>query len=206
MDATLVAELSRPGSDVRCGVNLVCRPADHVVDLALSIQNELRQLEPRQYFYPAADLHLTVLEFCHSRPAVEAERVAGTIRDSAATLFSDLPRFELASPVVATDSRAAVLRFRQPDERLSILRRRLRASAEQLGIPSDSRYVQTSAHVTLMRYIAPAAAEQGEWAGQVASAVEQADAWTVSALWMTWGANWYGMRSRIAEAGPYMLL
>jgi 2'-5' RNA ligase len=206
MDEILVAELAHPGSDVRCGVNLICRPPDRIVDLALSIQSKLRQLESHQYFYPAADLHLTVLEFSHSRSAAEAEDIVGTVRVSAPTLFADLPRFELVAPVLTSDARAVALRFNPADERLSILRSRLRARAEELRIPRDARYLQSSAHVTLMRYVAPMAAEPVKWARLIESGVENENDWTASALWMTWGANWYGMRSRIKEAGPYALV
>src|SRR4051812_24563074 len=47
-DATLIQELAMPGSDVRHGVNLICRPSTDVSDLILSTQKCLRELEPDQ--------------------------------------------------------------------------------------------------------------------------------------------------------------
>jgi len=66
-DEALIRELNFPGSDTRCGVNVICRPSEQVVAAITSIQDGLRAREPKQYYYPAADLHLTVSEIIHSR-------------------------------------------------------------------------------------------------------------------------------------------
>src|SRR5215207_6239106 len=66
VDKILVQELNRPHTDMRCGVNLICRPTIDVVQYIVSIQEYLRIFEPDQYYYPPSDLHLTLLEICHS--------------------------------------------------------------------------------------------------------------------------------------------
>lgn len=55
-DALLTAR-----EDSRYGVTLLARPSEQVKQQIRHHLAELMQLEPQQYYYPASDLHLTVL-------------------------------------------------------------------------------------------------------------------------------------------------
>jgi len=54
--------------DSRYGVTLLARPSKQVKQQIQHHLAELMQLEPQQYYYPASDLHLTVLSLisCYS--------------------------------------------------------------------------------------------------------------------------------------------
>jgi len=76
-DPILIRELEVPGSDIRCGVNLIYRPSQEVAALVAALQRELRSIEPGQYYYPTADLHLTVFEISHSLDPQQAAGCSG---------------------------------------------------------------------------------------------------------------------------------
>src|SRR5262249_17342109 len=132
-DPVLIREVAEPGSDVRCGVNLICRPSREVASLILDLQNRLRHPEPDQYYYPLTDLHLTVFEICHSLNCKEAEAIADTMASQSHVWLKDVRPFKLQAAVMAFDERACALTFEATDT-LGPLRAFLRDKACDLGI------------------------------------------------------------------------
>jgi len=205
-DFVLRDELASPGADRRCGVNLICRPPEHVLDYVYELQEYLREAEPAQYYYPPADLHLTLFEICHSRTPEDAEALALRLRAHINELVAGAQPVKVCAAALAFDQRGCALSFTPTGAGLQRFRQ---AMAERLvgrGMIAAPRYEAASAHVTLMRYIKTLRSEPQAWALRLLRAPrrEQTD-WTLSEVWITWGANWYGMRSRIAEAGPFRL-
>ena len=110
-DPILIHELVEPGSDLRWGVNVLCRPESPLADIIVSVQNRLRELEPGQYYYPVQDLHLTVSEICHSMKPAEAHKIAINVEKCTDALFTDLAAFELHSPAIVFDAHGCALNF-----------------------------------------------------------------------------------------------
>jgi hypothetical protein len=205
VDDTLVKELESPGEDNRSGVNLVCRPPDQVLDYISAIQEWLRVIEPGQYYYPLSDTHLTLFEVCHSRGLEDAAFIANTVCSNIERLIADLSAPRLDSSALAFDCRACSLNF-VPVDHVQIVRRLIRERLTGLGIPPSPRYEPHSAHVTFMRYIKPLQSPPQEWIGRLIDAPKPPKLeWVLSKVWVTWGATWYGIRSRISESGPYDL-
>ncbi|QCR22230.1 2'-5' RNA ligase family protein [Pontibacter sp. SGAir0037] len=48
-------------SDRRYGLTLLLRPAPHVLEKTQGFLADIRLLEPHQYYYPASDIHVTVM-------------------------------------------------------------------------------------------------------------------------------------------------
>jgi len=207
IDDALRGELKAPGTDCRCGVNLVCRPPRDVIAAIQVVQRTLRQIEPGQYYYPSSDLHLTLFEICHSRSLEEAADLAELIRTKLQDMFALLPAPRLISPRFGFDARACAVNFLPADETLGSLRRSIREQIAKLGVAINPRYEPQSAHLTIMRYIAPLQSEPHQWV-DILGEVEIAEGltWPLTSAWFTWGANWYGMHARINEDGPFSLL
>jgi 2'-5' RNA ligase len=207
IDTTLADELSNPGSDQRCGVNLICRPSPEVTALASSIQRELKRLEPDQYYYEESALHLTLVEACHSKSFIEARKIAEQLGNGMEGILASLSAPRIASSNLGIDPRGCALMFSPVDGGLDRVRGLLTERLHKLGIPVDPRYPQRSAHVTLLRYIRPLKVDSKTWWKRLRSVnFRGAVNWDLSSLWLTCGANWYGTRSRITERGPYSLL
>jgi hypothetical protein len=206
VDEILVQELARPHSDMRCGVNIICRPTIDVVQYVLSIQEYLRGSEPDQYYYPRSDLHLTLVEICHSRPPEDASFIAGVVCSEMRRIAATTSPPNVDSPMLVFDSHGIALNFLPTDDALQNARQSILQELSNLGISMDSRYEIKSAHVTLMRYIAPLRSASEEWISNLINLPPKPKlAWLLSPVWLTWGANWYGMRSRIEEIGPIQL-
>jgi 2'-5' RNA ligase len=189
----LVRELAAPGSDGRNGISLVARPTPPVAAHILRIQQRLQQLEPRQYYYPAADLHLTVLEVAFGRTRGE---VAALLAQLAPLLPAVLRGFRapvLQPLLLGFDPKGCALNFVPQNEDFHQLREQLRAALEGVGIVPQARYGPVSAHVSLFRYICPLSTEKERWADLLRDTPVEPDAcWKITSLEMTCGANWYG--------------
>ncbi len=205
-DSVLIGELITPGTDTRYGVNLICRPPQLITDHILTLEKYLREAEPDQYYYPQSDLHLTLLEICHSRNAEEAQRVARAVRANANKLFADLPAIKMGLPVLAFDQTGCILSFATAGPELSLFRRSMVERLTGCDVPIAPRYTPQSAHITFLRYLQPLGINPQEWTCQLLNAprMPRLD-WVSSEVWITWGATWYGMRSRITESGPLRL-
>lgn len=206
VDDALRTEMITPGSDERCGVNIVARPNGITLKVIREIQERLRSVEPSQYYYPSSDLHLTYLEVCHSRGQREVDEVAPQVVDACDVIARATPKALLTLPKLVMDPGGCALNFVPGNDSLQRGRERLRNGIARRGIAIDARYVALSAHVTFMRYIAPLAEPTRTWVGMLEQIeVEDDIEWDVDDVWVTWGANWYGMASRIAVAGPHRL-
>jgi len=204
-DPILVRELDKPGSDLRYGVNLVCRPPKEVSAFIFELQNRLRRFEPNQYYYPLADLHLTLVEIAHSLNPDVAALISETIASRVDAWLAGLPSFILRSAKMGYDERSCFLRFETTGQFRS-LRDLISTRAATLGLPLKSRYGSTSAHLTFMRYVRPLTANLDDWSHLLRDLARQTTVtWSVTEMWLTWGATWFGMRSRIQERGPYSL-
>jgi 2'-5' RNA ligase len=206
VDTILVQELDSPRTDMRCGVNIICRPTVDVVDYIVSIQEYLRVFEPDQYYYPPSDLHLTLVEICHSRTPEEVFHIADVVGPETSRIAATASVPKVDSPMLVFDSRAIALNFLPADGTLQNTRQSILEGLVNIGISVDSRHEAKSAHVTLMRYITPLRSESEAWISNLLNVPAKPNlAWSLSPVWLTWGANWYGMRSRIEEIGPIQL-
>jgi 2'-5' RNA ligase len=206
VDRVLVQELDSPHTDMRCGVNIICRPTIEIVEYIVSTQEYLRVLEPDQYYYPPSDLHLTLVEICHSRTPEEVAPIARVVGPELNRIAAMTSPSKVDSPMLVFDSHAVALNFLPADDALQNARQAILEGLANLGISTDARYETRSAHVTLMRYITPLHSPSEEWISNLLNVPTTPElTWLLSPVWLTWGASWYGMRSRIEEIGPIQL-
>jgi 2'-5' RNA ligase len=206
VDNTLRGELQTPGFDRRCGANFICRPPRSIIDCIGRIQAHLSATEPGQYYYPAADLHLTLFEISHSEPLEAVEQDAPRLMSCIDDLVKHLPQFEVSISGVIVSERSCTLQVVPTDDRLEHVRDTLRQRLARFGYSAPPRNSQYSAHITFVRYLQTLRTTIDTWrnlldTGLIASPIS----WTVSELWLTWGATWFGMQSRITQHGPFGL-
>ncbi len=207
LDDALAAELRTPGSDQRGGVSIIARPPAAVIHHITLLQDHLRTYEPHQYYYPAGDLHLTVLEICSGRPISEVNSIAASVVKTLPLAIRDVAVAHLGTPVLGYNARACALNFIPTDQTLVRMREQLREQLMAHGVILTPRYPEQSAHVTVMRYIEPLRTPPERWVAVLRelSSDDSLLLWTLSELWVTWGATWYGKQSRIDGSGPYRI-
>lgn len=205
IDQILVQEINSPGTDTRHAVNLFCKPPQEVKEYIQSIQDYLKELEPAQYYSPLTDLHMTLIEFCHSKTQKEAESIAGEVRAKISGILEDLPDIIVGCPVLGFDQKAIALNFMPYDGSLQAARQTIIDRIKKLGITFEPRYLPKSCHITIMRYTTELRSEPRDWVKRIQGAPKINLEWKIRETWLTWGATWYCMQSRINQCGPYRL-
>ncbi len=203
-DAILAEELACPGSDMRCGVNLIAQPPAELQEQIGAIQQHLQRAQPDQYYYPAGNLHLTLLEICSSRSPAEANQIAMSVIRQVESILQGIEPFSLNSPTLVCDARACALNFEGQTLFLQDVRAQLIEKVRGLGIYYQPRYFPKTAHITLMRYIRALNQDLNEWQQHLKSTpIHPGLVWKIDALSITWGPTWYGMQKRIHTMGKY---
>jgi hypothetical protein len=151
-------QVMRKDHDQRRGMTVIARLNPDVVRQIGDFLAALRAIEPQQYYYPSADLHLTILSLFTATEQYHPF-LSNTDAYIAAvtTALASMPTFALDT-VGVTLSRGAVLTQGFPhDATLNIIRDTLRHHliAQQLGSGLDQRYRLRTAHSTIARFTAP---------------------------------------------------
>ncbi|HXD00503.1 MAG TPA: 2'-5' RNA ligase family protein [Verrucomicrobiae bacterium] len=144
--------------DRRRGLTLIARPSAGVREKVAAFLRELRRLEPDQYYYARADLHLTILSLfnattAHKRFLAHTEKYLAAV--NSALQKAGPMRIEFAG---VTASPGAIMIQGFPDtEALNDLRDKLRQQLHIRGLTQglDVRYRLETAHMTVARFRAP---------------------------------------------------
>lgn len=152
------AWVMRKAEDPRRGVTLLARPAPDVADALAAFCDDLRVLEPEQYYQPRADLHLTVLSLFTATPDYASYLAHVDAYEAAiAEALAGCDPFAVDAVGVTLSSGAVLVQGFPRDRTLGEVRDRLRAAltARGLGEALDGRYRLETAHATLMRFTSP---------------------------------------------------
>ena len=207
VDEILRGELISPGTDQRCGLNIIARPTPEIVRRIQEIQREFQSIEPHQYFYPPGDLHLTLLEVCFGETLGKVQQTAAAIlAEFGPHLLENDSSPTLEQPVIGYDRKGCALNFVPRDGSLASLRMKLSEQIERAGVQIKTRYAPQSAHVTFLRFICSLATSENRLIDFMNQEMAGGNiVWPISEVFMTWGTNWYGMRSRTKIEGPFGL-
>jgi hypothetical protein len=149
--------------DGRRGLSLVARLAPGVVQRIGLFLESLREIESEQYYYPATDIHLTILSLLTAAEHNQGQLAqAGAFIPAVAAALSGVRAFRLETIGVTLTSTAVLAQGFPEDAALRNIRDRIRATlcAQGLGDGLDRRYHQRAAHHTLMRFTAPLQSEE----------------------------------------------
>ncbi|MBB4637118.1 hypothetical protein [Longimicrobium terrae] len=156
--AALDAWAARKDDDHRRGVTLLARPSDSVTRELCALMDELRALEPDQYYHPPADLHITVLSLISATVDYEERmhQVDG-FRAAVAEAVGRAAHFTIDAAGVTLSPAAVLARGFPRDDALERLRAGLRESLAARGLAGglDARYRLRTAHTTMVRFTAP---------------------------------------------------
>lgn len=150
--------ITNPGSDQRRGLTLIFRPSPGMKTTILAFLDELRAMEPDQYFYQESNLHFTVLSLFTAIAAYQPQYGRlGEYQEAVIDAVQDSPAFSMQISGL-TVSRGAVMLCGFPDSNaLNNLRQKLRHNLTNRGLSQglDKRYTLEAAHTTVLRFSAP---------------------------------------------------
>lgn len=142
-------------ADKRRGLSLIMHLPAHVTRNINFALQELQKVEPQMYYYPADQMHLTVLDIigAHDNFNCPPDQLAGyeeCLRRACAQVGP--VDWHLAGVIV---SPGAVMVKGYYTPALAQLREQVRQSICQQGLPLSERYKTISGHVTVARFSKP---------------------------------------------------
>ncbi|MDI3321061.1 2'-5' RNA ligase family protein [Pinibacter soli] len=142
-------------SDKRFGISLIARPSEEVKQKVQHMFEELRKLEPDQYFYPSSEIHITVLSIISAYDGFSLKNI--NTEDYIKVVESGLHNrkaFDVHFHGITASPSCIILQgFPQNDE-LHTIRCRLRELFNDAGLQEsiDKRYSIITAHSTVVRF------------------------------------------------------
>ncbi|MGO4773780.1 2'-5' RNA ligase family protein [Flavobacterium sp. W22_SRS_FK3] len=142
-------------SDKRFGVTLLVRPNAEIKANIQAFMKELKKTEPDQYYYPNADIHITIMSIisCAEDFTLENFSTSDYIKIIEKSLV-DVNEIGIDYVGVTLSPSAIMIQGFPSDDSLNILRDKLRDNFKNSSLTQsiDSRYSISTAHSTVMRF------------------------------------------------------
>lgn len=146
--------------DTRRGLTVLARPPAPITAAIEALLADFRRSEPAQYYYPASDVHLTILAIISahagfSLAAIEPAAYVEAVREA----LLGLPPFAVRYAGCAAVPGGVLVQGFPLDEGLQNLREALRTHFRNAGLAHsiDQRYRLQTAHSTVIRFRRPLA-------------------------------------------------
>lgn len=153
-----VDHLINSPEDTRRGVTILSYLNNGVVVKIGEFLDELKDIEPQQYYYPKSELHLTVLSIITCIEDFKLSDIdVKTYSDAFKEAVKNIGPFTVKySGITASPSCILVQGFPEK-EQLNSLRSKLRSSFKKAKLHTsiDVRYEISTAHATVVRFTAP---------------------------------------------------
>lgn len=141
-----------PERDTRMGITLLIRIPTEMQGRILRMEQELLAEEPHQYYYPASDLHVTVLDLLAATPGFVYTDALVADYDRILTQAVSLCEPFSISLCGIVPSESAILVKGYYEAALTQIRQRIRKALRDERLPLEERYETISAHVTIARF------------------------------------------------------
>lgn len=142
-------------SDSRFGITLLIRPSEKIKTNIQLFLNELKAVEPNQYYYPESNIHITVMSIisCYEGFSLDKINFVDYIKIIEKSL-EDLSEIKIEFRGITASNSAIMIQGFPSDETLNNLRNKLRENFRNsiLEQSIDSRYSIATAHSTVMRF------------------------------------------------------
>lgn len=144
--------------DKRFGITLIARPPQQVKDNIEAFLAELKKAAPAQYYYPASDIHITVMSVisCYEGFALTQIRVDDYVHliENSLQGFS---KFQVVFKGITASPACIIIQGFPEDPTLHHIRDNLRVNfkSKDLQQSIDQRYTIQTAHSTVVRFSKP---------------------------------------------------
>ncbi|WP_073371463.1 2'-5' RNA ligase family protein [Flavobacterium fluvii] len=150
-------EIDSP-SDHRFGLTLLIRPDSQTKNRIQAFLNELKEIDPDQYYYPDSDIHITVLSIISCYDGFDLATIS--LPDYVAVIEKSLVGIhdlEINFQGITASPSAIMLQGFPNTNSLNDLRNKLRVNFKESGLEEsiDKRYAIQTAHSTVARFRKP---------------------------------------------------
>jgi len=142
-------------NDSRFGITLLIRPNETIKANIQLFLNELKAIDPLQYYYPNSDIHITAMSIisCYEGFSLDKVSIPDYVEIIQKSLL-DLNEIKIEFRGVTASPSAIMIQGFPTDESLNNLRDKLRENFKKSTLEQsiDSRYAISTAHVTVVRF------------------------------------------------------
>ncbi|UTN03858.1 mutarotase [Flavobacterium bizetiae] len=142
-------------SDSRFGITFLIRPSEIIKANIQLFLNELKTIEPNQYYYPDSDIHITLMSIisCYDGFTLDAINVHEYI-DLIQQSLVILDKIKIEFRGVTASPSAIMIQGFPTDDSLNNFRDKLREDFKKSSLQQsiDSRYAISTAHSTVLRF------------------------------------------------------
>ncbi|SNR57881.1 2'-5' RNA ligase family protein [Flavobacterium sp. ov086] len=142
-------------NDSRFGITLLIRPNEVIKANIQLFLNELKAIDPLQYYYPNSDIHITAMSIisCYEGFSLDKVSIPDYVEIIQKSLL-DLNEIKIEFRGVTASPSAIMIQGFPTDESLNNLRDKLRENFKKSTLEQsiDSRYAISTAHVTVVRF------------------------------------------------------
>lgn len=142
-------------SDSRFGITLLIRPNETIKANIQLFLDELKAIDPLQYYYPDSDIHITVMSIisCYEGFSLDKITIADYVEIIKKSLI-DVNEIKIKFQGVTASPSALMIQGFPTDESLNNLRDKLRENFKKSTLQQsiDSRYTIATAHSTVLRF------------------------------------------------------
>ena len=148
-------QLIDSAQDGRRGITLLTRPPAHITEMIEGIMADFRRDEPDQYYYPAADIHLTVMSIITCYNGFTLDLIDPEAYTSAVHMIAqDSSPFKVRFSGLTASPGGIIIQGFPLDDGLRNLREKTRKLFRESGLQQsiDQRYSIQTAHSTVIRF------------------------------------------------------
>ncbi|MBA9076053.1 MULTISPECIES: 2'-5' RNA ligase family protein [Rufibacter] len=144
--------------DSRRGLTVLIRPGAEVKARLRQFLQELAQLEPAQYYYPASDIHITLLSIISCYPGFQLGQInLAPYSHLVQQALQGVSPFQVEFTGMTASPSCVMVQGFPLGEQLNQLRNNLRTAFQASGLQQsiDQRYAIQTAHSTVVRFRKP---------------------------------------------------
>lgn len=157
-DQYVIDELIDSKKDQRSGITLLVRPPQKVKKEIQEFLNQLRAIEPDQYYYPDTDMHITIMSIisCYDGFDIDKIDIAEYI-DIVTQCLSEAQNIRIEFRGLTASDSCIMLQGFMNNDGLNEIRDKLRKAFKSSNLEQslDKRYAIQTAHSTVVRFRKP---------------------------------------------------
>lgn len=138
--------------DTRLGVTLLIHLNDEIKDKIKQMQDEIKEIEPNQYFYPIDDLHITILDIIGAKEGQQFDEIyLKKSHEVIQKIIQEKMQFHITlEGIIASDAGLLIKGFYE--DTLQEIRDEIRDAFLKEQLMLEERYKTNSAHITFVRF------------------------------------------------------
>ncbi len=142
-------------NDRRRGITLLIRPSLDVKQRITSFLEEMRLIDPDQYYYPESDMHITLLSIISCYDGFDISSICiPDYSELIRKVISQTGRFSIRFKGITASPSCVMIQGFPENDNLNQFRERIRSSfnGSNLSNSIDTRYKLQTAHSTVIRF------------------------------------------------------